>query len=710
MNELRAAQVGKALQIANAYGPVTVSGGPERVVPYEVPVPSAPLVDQEALQDLITSLIRPAGWLIVVITGIPGSGRSTALHRWAHEHRDLFPGGQLYLDCAAYDNVEAIIDDALRSLGETEEFLAHASDGARENRFRSRTAAQATLVVLDNARYPAAVRRLLPKAPGSVVLSSAAGDLSELEDTDGAVICPLGPLTDTDASQLLSEIAGPERLASEPDAVAELIRACGGLPIAIRVVAGKLKRTPDLSITRLAAEIKRGDRRLSGEPGVAAVFGVSYRSLSRSAQRMYRRLGALPFIDFGGDIAGLVGDAGLISVLEGAGLLETRSGQRYGMHELVRAHARTMFEAEASRESPDAVFRPVVSYFLIRAMFTDLTLMTTKRATTADYEQLLTGHTNPFGDKDSARSWLDRERANLVRITETTYNLGWDETVWRLAEALTAYFFNYRRIPEWTTITGYGIRAARRCGNAESQSRLHLSASRAYCDLEQWESADEHLTIAMDLAERVSKPALLASAWEFRGRYLEALGDTAAALVAYGRAVEFNEVAGERRGVALAVLWSARLRGDLSELRRARDLFIELGDERMAGRALLAVGKSEATGGDRVAAFASLRQAIEDLGETHYAAEATEALAGIVEADGRHDLARQFLEAALGRYDLVGHRRADVIRKMLDPELSARGSSRTRCEPLRRRRHRRYRRVRGSSYTAPTPRATARCP
>jgi hypothetical protein len=114
--------------------------------------------------------------------------------------------------------------------------------------------------------------------------------------------------------------------------------------------------------------------------------------------------------------------------------------------------------------------------------------------------------------------------------------------------------------------------------------------------------------------------------------------------------------------------FAARCRGDLAALRRSVRLLRTAGDNRMAARALLAVGIAESDSGETAAAIGSLRDAIAALDGTHYAAEGAERLAAIASAAGDPATAREFMRAALARYESAGHPRAAVIRGWLDPE------------------------------------------
>ncbi|HST65086.1 MAG TPA: NB-ARC domain-containing protein, partial [Mycobacteriales bacterium] len=117
------------------------------------------------------------------------------------------------------------------------------------------------LVVLDNAADSAQVLPLLPGAPAGRVLVTSRAELSTLA-VRGALRLELGTLPDDAARELLARAAGPARLAAEPAATAVLLRHCGGLPLALSVLATRLATRPDFPLAAAAAELADARTRL----------------------------------------------------------------------------------------------------------------------------------------------------------------------------------------------------------------------------------------------------------------------------------------------------------------------------------------------------------------------------------------------------------------------------------------------------------------
>ena len=140
--------------------------------------------------------------------------------------------------------------------------------------YRSVLAGRRVLIVLDNAADASQVRLLLPGSPGCLVIVTSRSSLAGLAAAEGAHPLRLGPLDDEQSSRLLAARLGAERVATEPAAVTELIARCGGLPLALAVMAARAAADPELPLGVLAAQlvgatgngIAAGGRPGRGEP------------------------------------------------------------------------------------------------------------------------------------------------------------------------------------------------------------------------------------------------------------------------------------------------------------------------------------------------------------------------------------------------------------------------------------------------------------
>lgn len=668
---------GSSVQIGSLTGDVVVHGhhaaGSDR--PRQVPPAPPGFVDRESILSAMDDLLvaTPAGTSqIVVVSGLAGVGKSALVRRWAQEWGERFSGGRLYVDYSAIRTdsgspVNDALADSLAALGVRHEHIP-ATLSARANLFRTMTAGAPVLVVLDDVTEPAQVLPFLPAAHGSVVLVTSGDKLTELA-LDGARLFSLEPLDDRSGQSLLREVCGPARVLAEAKMAANLVALCGGLPIALRVVAARLMSRPRLSIAHLVGELADEKTRLAalslrGEPLVSAVFDNAYRALPPGAARLYRLLGAAPVRRVDAEIAAvLLGcpapeAARSLDVLVDASLLDEAPGGGFAFHDLVRLHARQRSEEEEPAESGEPALGRLRDHYLRKAAFADRAVMGT-RMRIGVLGELLDGHADPFPGEDAssaALDWLCAHRANLLGVLQAIAENGWHDAAWQLSEALHALYLNRRFLDDWIEASEIGVAAAGRAGNPAAEARLLSVVSRAYTELGELDRAGESLDRALVLAERSRHTVLIASVWEFIGRYRDKV-DPGTSADAYRRAIERNAEAGERRGVALATYFLGRATssgGDqaaaLKILRRAHRLLLEVDDERMAGRGSISLGVAHFRSGDTAAARRELERAVSVFTRSkaaHYEAEAREVLAEVAEQEGDLHAARENLTRVL---------------------------------------------------------------
>ncbi|MET0135627.1 MAG: NB-ARC domain-containing protein [Kibdelosporangium sp.] len=300
--------------------------------------------------------------VIAAIDGMAGVGKSTLALRAAHQLTGRYPDGQLFLDLHGHTEGRQPMDPAtalailLRAVGAPIEQIPDSLE-ERSSRWRAELAQRNFLVVLDNAANAAQIRPLLPGTPGSLILVTSRRRLTDLDTT-----CPLSLdlLSAVDAITLITRIAGPERVAAEPDTVADLARLCGYLPLALRIAAARLRTRPAWSVRhlvdRLGAEHRLLPELSAGDRSVAAAFTVSYEHLTSAQQRVFRLLGLVPGPHWDAYLAAALTDTPVADVeddleeLLDVHLLTQPVPGRYQFHDLLLEHAR----AVVHREEPEA--------------------------------------------------------------------------------------------------------------------------------------------------------------------------------------------------------------------------------------------------------------------------------------------------------------------------------------------------------------------
>lgn len=716
-NDFSGSTEGHVVQVAgDVHGGVHIRAAAvqEGVVPRQVPPGPGQFVNRGGVLDALERLWSegPDGdgntGFSALLTGPPGAGKRAVVRRWAHSDPGRFPGGELYLDFAelrrdsdgAGADVWAGVSRCLRSLGLRDEHLPTAP-AELAALFRSRTAGERMLVVLENVTSSAQVRALTPGSSGSVVLASGGARLGELT-MSGVRLMSLEPLEPGHAVRLLESVCGEERVAAEPGAAARIVEYCAGLPVALRVAAAQLLTYyEEQPVSALADALADEKGRLEAlemgeERPVAAVLGVAYEGLPDGAARLYRLLGLYPGrrwdVPTAAAVAGLPGpqarkqlrklqDASLVTVVDSAG-----GTVRYAFHSLVGLHAR---EQADGRQEGEVVER-AAGHLLRRAAQADLAVMG-RRLRAGQYVERLAqepqsgpGRTEAstgasadgFSSGDEALAWLDGERADLLSVLRAASAHGLHRYTADLAEALTALYLNYRYTNDWKEAGTLGVRAAAALGEPAVEARLRCLLSRPLMDLGEGEQARHELETAVARADESGWLLLRASAREFHGRYWDRYGPSHAVPV-YEEALGLYEADGDARGTAIGLYFLGRAQdaagqhdAALTTLTGAHDRFMqpEVGDRRMGGRALAALGVALRSLGRTAGATDALERAVlmlRDCRAVHYEAQAREVLAEI--AGEREDFTarRAHLERALEIHSESGSPRAAELRAQL---------------------------------------------
>jgi DNA-binding SARP family transcriptional activator len=426
-----------------------------------------------ALLDCMTGSQESRGHCrVVAIDGMGGSGKTCLAVRAAHQVAADFPDGQLHIDLRAFTPGEspmsptAALDSLLGVLGVPSDRIPGDLEGRRAL-WRSQLANRRMLLVLDNAVDTSQVYPLLPGSPGCLVLITGR---KRLMDLDGAAWISIGPMAPENGTQLIEEVLGAARTAAEPEAVQDLVRLCGGLPLALRIAAARLRNRPRWTVRylveRLCDETRRLEELSAGERSVAATLQLSYQAMDEEHRTALRLLGL-----YGdADINVYTGAALLATDIYGAEqilerLLDVHLLQQshiavYRFHDLVRNFAQSLSSPATAHDNSMAVERLLGYYW---------------RATEAACDVLFPGRTrNPavitpyagevpvFTTTAEATDWFNRERASLIAAVELADQKGLDEyTVW-LIRNIVFWLNSVGRFDEFKQLSQLAIATARR--------------------------------------------------------------------------------------------------------------------------------------------------------------------------------------------------------------------------------------------------------
>jgi hypothetical protein len=440
---------------------------------------------------------------VAAVDGAAGIGKTALVLHAAHRMRPMFPDGRLYAElrgCRVSGQAPAepgtVLEMFLRHLGVSGEGIRVTLE-ERSALFRELLATRRTLLVLDDAASEAQVRPLLPGAGTSLVLITSQPILVGL-DADDRI--GLDGLPSHQATEMLMRLAGQQRIADEPEAVAHVIASCGGRPFALEIAGRALDARQSRPVAwlaeRLADEggrLEQLDRLAVGDRQVRAAFAVAYRKLAGADARMFRLLGLHPGPDFDADIAAsLAGFEDPITAelvldrLAMARLVKEVSAGRFTLPDLLR-----LFALEAGDDQDDEADRTVASKRLVR-YFTDLAWYLNachdpRRRPVAEADTANVGGTLP-----SLRLALEKfevERANLLALVELAAERGWHETVWQLSEHMGDTLTLLRHLDDLLAVREAALAAARSAGDIAARGRALGNLGNAYAELRRFEDA-----------------------------------------------------------------------------------------------------------------------------------------------------------------------------------------------------------------------------
>ncbi|MEV6282445.1 NB-ARC domain-containing protein [Kribbella sp. NPDC051770] len=349
-----------------------------RSLPERVPDFTGRQEQVDQLRDLLVAGSTGPGVVVIsAIAGMGGVGKTALAVHVAHELAAHYPDGVLVVNLRGFGPDEPLpVEDALASL--MEQAGAEPSDQPESvdqlaARFRSVLAGRRTLLLLDNAADVAQVKPLLPGSETCAVMVTSRRLLTSLP---GSRLLKLDVLGEAEAVALLTETAGADRVSAEPEALRELARLCGYLPLALRITGTHLATDAGLRVAQLAARLSderaRLDQLSSDDLDVRATMALSLARLVEaepSARAVFTLLGA-----YRGDVLDLLVAARLVEqaaeeveeVLEklvDLHLLETVGPQRYTLHDLVRAYARELAIAELTTAEHDAAQLRILEWY-----------------------------------------------------------------------------------------------------------------------------------------------------------------------------------------------------------------------------------------------------------------------------------------------------------------------------------------------------------
>jgi DNA-binding SARP family transcriptional activator/Tfp pilus assembly protein PilF len=649
-DEMLARDGGEAPGIISA-GTVTASSGQSESalvgarIPRSAPAPAQLPADVtdftgrdeqvEHLRGLLSSAAPdgdPGAVRIALVAGSGGLGKTSLAVHAAHRVRGSFPDGQLYVDLlgASPHPLPAadVLARFLRDLGVDGREIPIDED-ERAARYRTILAGRQVLVVLDNASDAAQVRPLLPGTASCAVLVTTRSRMPDLASTR---LVDLNVLDDDEALTLFTRVVGDERAAAEPEATAELLLACAGLPLAIRICAARLATRSGWTIRSMANRLRDTRRRLDemrvGDLAVRASFQVSFASLSASAQPdsiapadAFRLLGLWqgPSISSAAAAAlfGVTEDLATdaLETLVDAHLLESTSPDRYKFHDLLRVYSSERAVADLPEQTREAAIGRLLVWYM-RTADAAATAVSPYRykmpLDLAEGDELLLA----FSGVDDALAWYDSERANIIAATRQASTSGLHDIAWRVPAPLLRIFDSRGTWADCIVTHRIALASARQAGNRQGEAWVLNNLGYALGLTGETEGIgylERALAIRREIGDRIGEVQAADNLADVYSRF----GRTEEAVDMLRRALDLNREVGYRygEGIALVNLGDGLLGLDRADeaidyLQQARRTFAEIEYADGAGYALYYLGLCYLSLGRDVDALDSLRQAL----------------------------------------------------------------------------------------------------
>lgn len=617
--------------------------------------------------------------VISAVSGMGGIGKTALAVHWAHQARDNFRDGELYIDMQGYHpsgrpvTAEAAMGQFLAALGVRADRLPVALT-EQTGLYRTLMADRRMLVLLDNVRDVDQVRPLLPGSPYCRVLITSRSRLPGLAVREGAQRIALDNLDLRDAVRLLRRTIGA-RATQQPGATAALANLCGLHPLALRIAAERVIGG-DGAIADAVAELSESSDRLSSlavpdddSVTIRKVFTWSYQGLDDPARRLFRLLGLHDGLDITlapcAALAGLGEEAcaSQLAVLVDAHLVDAAEDGRYRVHDLLRLFAyECLIEFEPAESRDEAAFR-IAAWYLASACAAR-TALDQNLPPLVPVPADLPVPAMTFATEADALAWCDAERANLTATALSAAERGLFEIGWKLPTALFPYFDRGRHYGDWIATHRAAITSAHRAGDREAEGKVTCNLGNAYRPMRRYADAAAAYERALELFREVGWIQGTAKALGNLASTYQETGDSSRAVEVGIAALGVFRELGDKYGEALTL---ANLGGAQSSsgrqdeagksLSQALAAFSELGDRRGVARVQNGLGVVHTRSGrlaDAVPILVESARIFHEIGDPHEEANALADLAETYQALGQTEQARRYASQAAEIFTRVG--------------------------------------------------------
>jgi transcriptional regulator with XRE-family HTH domain/tetratricopeptide (TPR) repeat protein len=676
-------------------------GGPP-AVPRQLPGEVRSFVGRAEELARLSALAGEAGQatsaVVAVITGKAGVGKTGLAVHWARQAASWFPDGQLFADLRGFDpsgtaaDPDSVLAIFLEALGVTAGRLPVSLD-ARAASYRSLMHGQRMLVVLDNARDAAQVVPLLPASPGCMTVVTSRRILGDLIVTKEAVPITLEVMSPPEAHMLLAARLGTELAAAGSERAAalishgDLIELCGGLPLALCIVAARILSHPNWPAAAVRGELRdarRGDGLNDGHEitRLHAVFSWSYRQLSAAAAEMFRLLGICPGADIGLEAAASLAGLSVAAARDAADelvsvhLIEEDTPGRFTVHDLLREYAARLCHATDEPWARAAATNRVLDYYL-HASYAAASKCPNCFALAAPVpspgDPLEEVVLQEFHDVRQACDWIGSARGALVAAVVAADGISQRHAI-GIALALHPFLQRAGHWKDCLTTAGIALNAACRVGDRVAEAHARCNLGSAYVGLGDYHLADQHLHKALARSHETGHHRSLGVTYTLLMRTAEHQQPEEALRCAL-RALDSFRAADWRPGEAYALNnagWCQIVAGDaraaLLLLDQALGLHRDHGDELGQAYTWDSIGYARHRLGNQLEAISCYQRALavsRDYADLTLTATVLTHAGDAHDACGHDDDARSCWQEALAILDDLNERSPSILRSQL---------------------------------------------